>query len=320
MMEQNTEASMTGVTLAQEIREHMDAEKMSIQAIADKIGVSRPAISQYLDGKYQGDNQKLAEKLAAFLEDTTGVPHVARIRGQLVGVQSRGFFGTMDAGKIALMCKRAQEDRLLSIVCGKAGFGKTYALKLYSKRDKVIYICCGTSMGCRDLVNQIGAEIVNYSLTGSVWERIKVITKFFHDNPGYLLIVDEADKLINKNTLKKLEILRDIYDRASTGMVLAGESELAGMISSYDERMANRVDEWGLMRGISEKEFQAYMSQYTATADALEELKKRAFGGERSSFRLFDRTLKNCFRIMNERGETEISLKTVREASAGMLL
>ena len=58
---------------------------------------------------------------------------------------------------------------------------------------------------------------------------------------------------------------------------------------------------------------------YVVDADARTELMKRA-QGENGCFRLFDRTLRNCLRVMNAHDTQRLSLEIIHEASRMMLL
>lgn len=97
-------------------------------------------------------------------------------------------------------------------------------------------------MSCRDLVRRIEKQLCLPKRYGTNDERLEEICEFFNVNRGYLMIVDEADKLINKYTIKKIELLRTIMDSAAVGMVLAGELSLEAHLAAYDERFANRMD------------------------------------------------------------------------------
>ena len=77
------------------------------------------------------------------------------------------------------------------------------------------------------------------------------IREFFNANRGYLLIIDEADKLVSKYTQKKMEVLRGIFDQSDVGLVIAGEPKLEAAIKTYLTRMANRVDFYTQLGGLS---------------------------------------------------------------------
>ena len=310
----------TGRTLAQEVNDYLQQTGMTIEALSEKIDYSRTAVSLYLGGKYKANAANMEEKLAAFLEEMTGVPHTMRINGRLEGLQHRGFFSSADVGMMVTICRRAQEDHGLGMIVGRSGFGKTCALKLLAKQEKRAYIECDDTMSTRDLITAIERAFQLPTGTGTIWKRLNGIREFLNRNPGWLLITDETDKLISKNTVKKVEILRGIFDQAEVGIVLAGEPKMEELIKNNTDRLANRIDFYGSLQGLSEAEATEYLSAYDIEPDALEELKHRACNTRNGCFRLLNRTLSNCFRILNSRTETMITVRVVKEASNAMLL
>jgi len=58
----------TGKTLAEQINDYLAASKTSIATLASEIpGYSRPTISRYLSGKYEGDISTIEKLLADWL-------------------------------------------------------------------------------------------------------------------------------------------------------------------------------------------------------------------------------------------------------------
>lgn len=136
-----------------------------------------------------------------------------------------------------------------------------------------------------------------------IWRRVNGIRDFFNTNKGYLLIIDEADKLVSKYTQKKMEILRAIFDQSDVGLVIAGEPKLEAQIKTYLARMANRVDFYVSLKGLDPSEVEGYLEGFEVDPDAMVELKARACNMQTGCFRLLDRTLSNVTRILEERGE-----------------
>ena len=112
-------------------------------------------------------------------------------------------------------------------------------------------------MSSRDLVEAIERSIGLPNGYGTIWRRVNGIREFFNTNKGYLLIIDEADKLVSKYTQKKMEILRAVFDQSDVGLVIAGEPKLEAQIKTYLVRMANRVDFYASLRGLSPSEVEA---------------------------------------------------------------
>jgi DNA transposition AAA+ family ATPase len=184
----------------------------------------------------------------------------------------------------------------------------------------VAYIEYDDTMSSRDLVEAIEEALGLPSGYGTMGRRAKGIREFFNVNRGYLLIIDEADKLIIKNNVRKMEILRAIFDKSNVGLVIAGEPKLEAQIKTYLPRMANRVDFYALLRGLTPGEVEGYLGGYDVQPEAMTEIKARACNMQTGCFRLLDRTLSNVFRILAESGKETITLKVIEQASSMMML
>lgn len=209
----------TEKTLAERMNERLAELHMTKAEAAMRMNYSRSAVSQYLNGKYASDPTEIEKKITEFLiasGDTEGIPEApdttedtgVKLKSKVEFFESRDFINTIG------VCQACQENIGLGIIVGKSGQGKTHALKKYAKLQRVAYIECDDTMACRDLVEAIEMELgMPRSTGGTIWSRVNRIREFFNVNQGYLLIIDEADKLINKYTQKKMEILRGIFDQ-----------------------------------------------------------------------------------------------------------
>ena len=139
-------------------------------------------------------------------------------------------------------------------------------------------------------------------------------------NRGYLLIIDEADKLTSKDTIEKIELLRWIYDQTRVGLVLAGEPQLKTTINQHLPRLSNRVGLFYKMGGLSRKEVREYFDGFEIAEDAMEEMIVRACNDRTGCFRLLDRTVNNVLRIMENKRTERITMDIIREASSMMML
>lgn len=315
---------MEGTTtrLAELVNQWIKDNNSSIAAVSKGVGYSRPAISRYLAGKYDSDPKELEQRLAAFLEQATG--KTVELEGGAEPVVRTGttptFFESKDARAVLGVCQSCQEFIGLGIVVARSGYGKTYSLRQYAKLPRVAYIECDDTMSSRDLVEAIERSLGLPTGYGTIWKRVNGIRDFFNTNKGYLLVVDEADKLVSRNTQKKMEILRAIYDQSDVGLVIAGEPKLEMQIKTYLGRMANRVDFYASLRGLTPGEVEGYLADFQMNGDALAELQHRACNMQTGCFRLLSRTLANVKRILAERGETVVTVKIIEQASAMMML
>lgn len=316
----------TEKTLAERMNERLAELHMTKAEAAMRMNYSRSAVSQYLNGKYASDPTEIEKKITEFLiasGDTEGIPEApdttedtgVKLKSKVEFFESRDFINTIG------VCQACQENIGLGIIVGKSGQGKTHALKKYAKLQRVAYIECDDTMACRDLVEAIEMELgMPRSTGGTIWSRVNRIREFFNVNQGYLLIIDEADKLINKYTQKKMEILRGIFDQSDVGIVIAGEPRLETELKSSLTRFANRMDFYYKLKGLNQNEVKDYLEGFEIDEAAMGELISRATNNNNGCFRLLDRTLNNVLRVLRERGEAKVTLKIVSEASSMMML
>ena len=308
-----------GKPLARQVNDYLAATRTSIATLANEIpGYSRPTISRYLAGKYDGDITTIEKLLAEWLAQRTGEAVDVPERPGKTG-RKPAFLETRDAVNVLGVCQSCQEYIGLGIVVARSGYGKTYSLRQYAKLPRVAYIECDDTMSSRDLVEAIEKTLGIPSGYGTIWKRVNGIRDFFNTNKGWLLVIDEADKLVSKYTQKKMEILRAIYDQSDVGVVIAGEPKLEAAIKTYLARMANRVDFYISLKGLTPSEVEKYVSEFEVAPEAMVELKARACNMQTGCFRLLDRTLSNIKRILEEKGENAITLKTIEQASPSSL-
>ena len=311
-----------GESIAERINRHISLnKKVTIASVASATGYSRTTVSRYLAGKYDADATELEAKLTAYLDTLGDVPEAeAAALAMGKGSGKRSFYESQDARNVLGVCQSSQEFLGMGIVVGRSGYGKTHALKQYARLPRVAYVECDDTMSARDLVEAIERTLGLPIGYGTIWKRVNGIRGFFNTNRGYLLIIDEADKLVSKYTQKKMEILRAIFDQSDVGLVIAGEPKLEAAIKTYLARMANRVDFYASLRGLSEQEVAEYLHDYDIAPDALEELQARARNRQTGCFRLLDRTLSNVRRILAANGGGTITLKVIQQASGMMML
>lgn len=312
-------------TLAERVNEILKELKMSKNELSLVIEYSRPAISRYLNGNYNVSSTELEEKLLKFVheyeESQAGEGAVKPELKVVSSVRKKiEYFESTDYIQTIGICKACQENMALGIIVAKSGYGKTHTLKRYAKMPRVVYIEGNETMNCKDIVRRIESRIGMPRSYGSIDERMERIIEFFNVNEGYLLIMDEADKLINKYTQKKIELLRNITDSADVGLVIAGEPILENLLKVYDKRFTNRMDFYYKLRGLSQQEVRDYLEGYDIDEAAMAEFLVRATNSQTGCFRLLDRTLNNVIRLLNDSGQTKVTMKIMKQASNMMML
>ena len=324
-------------TLAERVNEILAAEKMNKQELAMRLNMSRSRsmISQYLNGKYNSNPEKIEARLKEFVSayengtaDIMSVPDTminSNVQPAKLGVTGGvkpkiQYFESTDYVQTIGLCTSCQKEVGIGIVVARSGYGKTHALRKYATMPRVVYIEGNENMNCKDIVRRIEGKIGMQRSYGSIDERTEKIIEFFNINQGYLIIMDEADKLINKYTQKKIELLRNISDGAKVGLVLAGEPVLESLLKQYDARFANRMDFYYKLRGLSEEEVRDYLEGYDVEEGAMAEFLSRARNTQTGCFRLLDRTLNNVIRILKDSGQSTITTKVISQASSMMML
>ena len=321
-------AYTTDTDLRMQMTQRLKELRMSITEVAMRMNYHRTVLSKYLNGKYTADPTEVEKKIREFLKETeyeltdggqTAEAGKAAAHSPLPSKVE--YFESRDYLQVLGVCQSCQEDAALGIIVGRSGQGKTHALKQYASLPRTAYIECDDTMACRDLVEAIENRLgMPKSYGGTIWSRVNRIREFFNINPGYLLIIDEADKLINKYTQKKMEILRGIFDQSRVGVVIAGEPRLESELKGNLVRFANRLDFYYKIKGLNRQEVESYLSEFEIEDKAMNELVFRATNEKGGCFRLLDRTLMNVLRILKDRGDYVITMKTVIEASGMMML
>lgn len=312
--------------IAGRVNDYIARTKTSIATIAKAIEYSRPTLSRYLSGKYDSDATELESRLERYLKENNAemikFPASPNNAGQLPK-----FFESQDAKKILGVCQYCQDYHEMGIVIGKSGYGKTYTLKQYAKLSHAVFIECDVTMSPRDLLKEISKALGIPPTYGTNHDRTNEIIDFLIANPGYLIIVDEADKLMSKYTDTKMHILRAIFDRSSgkgdyptCGIVIAGEPALEIQIKSQLKQYATRTLARAELKGLNDKEIQEYLKDYEIEQDALVELKARGLNQRTGCFRLLERTMRNVNRILSETEGNMITLKIIEQASGMMML
>lgn len=297
-------------------QDYLRKNNLNIEDARKLIGFSRTAVSQYLSDSYSNP-KNIESAIIKYLKSINAIQD-SDLENVHPYVQRPEIVNTDDALGIIAVCQSCQDYSGLGTIFGRSGFGKTFTLKQYAKSEQVYYIECEDTTSSKDLVEAIEEVIGLPGGYGTISKRLKQIREFFNVNKGSLLIIDEADKLLNKYTQKKMEILRAIFDKCSVGLIIAGEPSLENMIRSYLPRFANRVDFKYSLHGISKKEVEKFLEGYNFASDAFEEMVFRGTNNKTGCFRLLDRTLKNVIRIAP--ADSEITLDIIKQASKMMML
>jgi DNA transposition AAA+ family ATPase len=122
-----------------------------------------------------------------------------------------------------------------------SGYGKTYASIYAQNKTRAIRVEVGDSWTrrtfLRAILREFGENVRERAPIADLSERAIAA---LGDDPGRPLIVDEADKLVDKGMI---EIVRELQESSGAPVILIGEEKLPAKLLTV-ERMHNRVLDW----------------------------------------------------------------------------
>lgn len=142
---------------------------------------------------------------------------------------------------IETMINRAHALPGLACFHGPSGYGKTFSATSGANEFGAYYIEMGGSWSKKSLVHTIAKEVGVGGIDKLPLHDILMQTaERMADEPYRPLIIDEADKLIEKNLI---EIVRELHDKSQCVVILIGEELLPQKLVKI-ERVHNRILRW----------------------------------------------------------------------------
>lgn len=207
-----------------ELRDLMDSKNYSLAFVSTATGIAKSSISMWLNGTYKGDNAKLNDKINNFIQrerERSGNDVLPIVDISIVKYIS----------EIGRLCHTKGK---IGVCVGRAGLGKTVAVKEYTKTAlDAILIESDSGYTAKSLLKEIHRRLA-LSGKGSAYDLMcEVIPKLY--NSGRLLIIDEAENL----PYRALELVRRIHDKTGIGILLIGKNillkNLCGYNNEYDQ-------------------------------------------------------------------------------------
>lgn len=224
-----------------QLRQYLEVTSRPRADASRAIGVSDSVISQWLNGKYLGDNLRVAHSIDAWLQ----------VEARRLGLPNEPVFvETRNAREILTVLRMCHELCDMGMIYGAAGSGKTRTAGQY-QRDRgetVVRVTADHAIRAPyAFVAQVATVLGTTKTTRFLELRDGVIKKLARS--GRLLIVDEAQKL----TYNAIEMVRAIHDAAEVGVVFLGDEVLwhtitAGRSRAEYERLLSRI---GFRRAIA---------------------------------------------------------------------
>lgn len=200
--------------IIKELQEFMKLSGKSQRQISKETGISSSAISQFLDGIYKGDNEKVAQTIKQYLTVS---------KERLNNIQNTVFYeGLYNTKNVLFACAYAHKHNDIALVSGDAGAGKTTALEHYTNNNTGVIMvtadsCTTTATAILKVISEKLGKQSNYRKSALMQELISQLK-----GTNRLIIIDEADHL----TLQALQAVRNLNDSAKVGIVLSGNDKI----------------------------------------------------------------------------------------------
>lgn len=279
--------------------------KYSVAQMALVMKCNRSTLSRYIN-EDEYHSADIEEKASDFLKRELGPQDDSEVSQTFkTSIEDMGFVPTRNAlMAIAVLddCMKYHDDELgLGLILGPAGSGKTRSVKEFAKQHpgQVVHIEVSDNMALRDLIEEIGIElgIGDQVAYGSTHSRVRKIVKCL-SRDSKMIVIDEADKLVNDYSVKKIEVLRWIQDRSKAPVVMVGLPTMAPFLyrgPSLKENLSqlySRLGGTAMLGGLLRKEAEDMLEGFPLTDDAREELIKVALDKEHGGVRSLIKTLR----------------------------
>lgn len=125
----------------------------------------------------------------------------------------------------------------IGVCSGHSGYGKTVASQYVMNKLGAKYVEVRSfwtqKTFCEALLKELGVDRPK----GTIARMMDEVIDIMGDDPRRPLIIDEADKLVDKNMI---ELVRDIHETTGVPVVLVGEENLPTKLKAF-ERVDNRI-------------------------------------------------------------------------------
>ncbi len=299
--------------------------KYTVAEMALQMGCQRPTLSRFIN-EDDYHNDEIEAKAMEFLKKELGITQDehAAAKTYKKSIEDMGFYPTRNALMAASVlddCMKYHYDELgLGLIVGPAGAGKTRSVREFAKRypNQVVHIEVSENMALKDLLEEIGEElgIRDKVAYGSAHSRAKKIADFLSYDPR-MIVIDEVDKLVTRDSVRKIETIRWIQDRSKAPIVLVGLPTMVPYLYRGPSRKENlsqlysRLGGVAILDGLTKDDAAGMLNGYDITEDAKDELIKIGTNKDSGCARALVKTLRRCLYLAE--GQT-VTLEIVKEA------
>jgi DNA transposition AAA+ family ATPase len=204
--------------LRERLAEYKAYWSLSWQSLGQKVGVPGGTLSQWVPGKYAGDNAEVARKVNLFF-----LAEAEREELELQAPIVPGFQHTQTSRRIHSQLRWAQRGKM-TVIVGAPGVGKTAAARQYQASTPNVALatmsrhCRAPSSMLREIMNAAhGRETRNF---GTNLQDLFHVACDYWEGRGGLIITDETQNLQDD----ALELLRALHDAVGVGVAMMGNA------------------------------------------------------------------------------------------------
>ena len=204
-----------------ELRDLMEKNSYSTAYISTATGLAKSTISMWLNGTYNGKNDKVTDAINNFIQRE----HERAVENDLP------FVNISIVKYISEIARLCHTQGKIGVCVGRAGLGKTVAVKKYTQEflDSIL-IESDSGYTAKSLLKEIHRRL-GLSGKGSVYDLMGEVVRKLNQS-GRLLIIDEAENL----PYRALEITRRIHDKTGVGVLLIGRGILLENLKGYNNQ------------------------------------------------------------------------------------
>ena len=204
-----------------ELRDLMEKNSYSTAYISTATGLAKSTISMWLNGTYNGKNDKVTDAINNFIQ---------RERERTVE-NDLPFVNISIVKYISEIARLCHTQGKIGVCVGRASLGKTVAVKKYTQEflDSIL-IESDAGYTAKSLLKEIHRRL-GLSGKGSVYDLMGEVVRKLNQS-GRLLIIDEAENL----PYRALEITRRIHDKTGVGVLLIGRGILLENLKGYNNQ------------------------------------------------------------------------------------
>lgn len=193
----------------------ISSRRVTIAQLAREVGLSAATVSRWVDGKYDGNNERVAGSISTWFQTYQ--------QAESAPPAIPDYVPTPTAEKILSALLWAQTASTVVLVYGNPGVGKTRALRQYARNGNNVW-CITASKTRSNELETLYELALAMGIADAPYRRgalSRLLRQRLPDTRG-LIVVDEADWL----SLDAIEELRIIQEECGVGLALVGNHKV----------------------------------------------------------------------------------------------